>query len=329
MTFFHAVSRNIKRSKTSLSIELSSDEVKALLELLRSRNFESKSIDYTQFAYSGENVQVSVYEKKNRLVVQGKGMDDFIEFSLEPYVTGVLEHTLVAHTESAANSSMATSEEQTPHFGVDESGKGDYFGPLVIAGVYVNAEIAKKLRSLGICDSKLVSTSSKIRSLAKQIRAVHGIQYQIVSVGPERYNELYYKMNNLNRFLAWGHSRVIEELIKLVPDCPRALSDQFANPKVLQQALAVKNIHIQLDQRTKAESDVAVAAASILARERFVNWMDQASEAGGITLPLGASNRVISAAKEIIAKHGEEMLPKVAKMHFKTTQTVLGRKKKD
>jgi ribonuclease HIII len=180
-----------------------------------------------------------------------------------------------------------------------------------------------RLISLGVCDSKLVPSLAKIRSLAAAIKQTKGIEYEVVSVGPERYNELYEHFKNLNSFLAWGHTRVIAGLLEKVPDCPRALSDQFAHEVVLKRALASRKLSIKLEQRTKAESDVAVAAASILARERFVNWMDAASKAGKVELPLGASSRVISAAKKIIEVHGEEMLPKVAKMHFKTTQSVL------
>ncbi len=193
----------------------------------------------------------------------------------------------------------------------------------MLAGVYVDARIAVALKKLGVCDSKTVSTSAKIRKLAEGIRKVPGIQYHLVSVGPERYNELYAQFKNLNSFLAWGHATVIEGLKAKEPSCPTALSDQFANPFVLKKALAAKKLHINLEQRVRAESDVAVAAASILARERFVNWMDAASEAAGIKIPLGASGAVQKAAKEIIAKHGEEMLTKVAKMHFKTTQKIL------
>ena len=183
--------------------------------------------------------------------------------------------------------------------------------------------IGAALRKLGVCDSKLVGSSSRIRSLAEGIRRVPGIRFHLVSIGPERYNQLYPEFKNLNRFLAWGHATVIEGLAAKVPDCPMALSDQFANPFVLKRALAAKKLSIRLEQRVRAESDVAVAAASILARERFVNWMDAAGEAAGMKLPLGASGQVVKAARQLVAVHGEEMLPKVAKMHFKTTQNVL------
>jgi len=118
---------------------------------------------------------------------------------------------------------------------------------------------------------------------------------------------------------------VIEKLCAARPDCPRTLSDQFARPEVLQRALREKGLTIQLDQRTKGESDTAVAAASILARERFVDWMDKTSAASGVKLPLGASDSVVMAARDLIAQHGPDALGKAAKLHFRTTAKVLGK----
>ena len=288
---------------------LTDEQVKSLKKLLIEREYEPKTVAYAQYAFIAPNLNITVYEKKNKLMVQGKKAAEFIEFVLEPEILG----------ESAFEDK---NEEVSPHFGIDESGKGDYFGPLVIAGVYVDEEIAAGLMKIGVCDSKLVSSTAKIRSIAAAIRKTPGIAFQIVSIGPERYNELYASFRNLNNLLAWGHTRVIEGLLEKIPNCPRSLSDQFAHASVLKRALAQKNLSIKLDQRTKAESDVAVAAASILARERFVNWMDETSTAGGVRLPLGASKQVIVAGHDFIKKHGAEMLGKVAKLHFKTTQSV-------
>ncbi len=304
--------------RSSLTVTLTDEQAVKLESLLEAKGWEPKRVPYACYSYKGSCVQVTLYSKNNKLLIQGKGTDEFIEFTLEPYVTGVLPRTEAEVLDEKGDEVLVE-----PHFGIDESGKGDYFGPLVVAGVYVDARIAVALKKLGVCDSKMVSTSAKIRKLAEGIRKVPGIQYHLVSVGPERYNELYAQFKNLNSFLAWGHATVIEGLKAKAPSCPTALSDQFANPFVLKKALAAKKLHINLEQRVRAESDVAVAAASILARERFVNWMDAASEAAGIKIPLGASGAVQKAAKEIIAKHGEEMLPKVAKMHFKTTQKIL------
>jgi ribonuclease HIII len=174
----------------------------------------------------------------------------------------------------------------------------------------------------GIMDSKRISSADKIRKLAAIIRDTPGIAYHILTLPPLRYNELYAEFRNLNRMLAWAHVAVIEKLLLQVPDCPRSLSDQFAKPFVLQKALAGKKLTIALDQRTKAESDIAVAAASILARERFVEWMDKTSAAGGVKLPLGASAGILPAARAVIEKHGKDSLEKVAKLHFKTTAQV-------
>jgi len=174
----------------------------------------------------------------------------------------------------------------------------------------------------GVMDSKRITSAAKISKLADIIRATPGIAYEVVSIGPERYNDMYGSFRNLNRLLAWGHARVIRSLVEKVPDCPRALSDQFARKEVLERELARHEVDLDLQQRTKGESDVAVAAASILARERFVSWIDSSSEKSGVRIPLGAGPHVLEAARELIAKHGEEILPKVAKMHFKTAKEV-------
>lgn len=291
---------------------LTDAQVAALRKLLIERDYEAKTVPYAQYAFVAPNLNITVYEKKNKLMVQGKNAAEFIEFTLEPEILG----------ESMFEKTKEKDEELSPHFGIDESGKGDYFGPLVIAGVYVDEKIASLLLKIGVCDSKLVSSSTRIRSIAAAIRKTPGIAYQLVSIGPEKYNELYASFRNLNNLLAWGHARVIEGLLEKVPTCPRSLSDQFAHASVLKRALAQKRLTIQLDQRTKAESDVAVAAASILARERFVNWMDETSTAAGVKLPLGASKQVVVAGKDFVKKHGADMLGKVAKLHFKTTQNV-------
>ena len=241
--------------RTTFTTMLTGVQAGKLEAILDAKGFERGQVPYARFSFSGPSLLVTVYEKKNKLLVQGKGTDEFVEFILEPQVTGLLS----APEEEAGEVCPA-------HFGIDESGKGDYFGPLVIAGVYADARIGAALRKLGVCDSKLVSTSSRIRSLAEGIRKVPGLRFHLVSIGPERYNQLYPEFKNLNRFLAWGHATVIEGLVGKVPDCPMALSDQFANPFVLKRALAAKKLAIRLEQRTKAESDVAVAAASILAR---------------------------------------------------------------
>jgi len=278
--------------------------------LLIQQGWEFATKPYCLYAASRGKVNVLVYEKGPKVVVQGKDTADFVTHLLEPQVLGLAElgYEEVHHPEM-----------YQPHIGVDESGKGDFFGPLVIAGVYVDTASAHMLREIGAVDSKRISSDQKIEQVAEAIRSVPGLRWEVVQINPERYNALYEKFGNLNRLLAWGHAKVIELLLERVPDCPRALSDQFANPAVLKKALQDKGRQIELIQRTKAESDPAVAAASILARERFVQWLRNTGEELGIALPKGVSAQVKENARKLLETRGESILTEVAKLHFKTS----------
>ncbi len=299
---------------TSHTATLTTAQVAKLREVLEEQAFEFIEKEHTIYAAKKGKLNVSVYQKGPKVLIQGKDTEDFIRFTLEPLVTGEAK---LGYEE------ITDPEHFSPHFGIDESGKGDFYGPLVIAGVYTDAEITRHLIKSGIMDSKKITTPARIRQLAVIIKSTPNIAFDVIALRPEKYNELYASFKNLNRLLAWGHATVIEELARKRPDCPRALSDQFARPDVLQRALKAKNITLQLDQRTKGESDTAVAAASILARERFIDWMDAASKKIGITIPLGASSQVVKTGKELIAKNGPEILGKLAKLHFKTTKEIL------
>jgi ribonuclease HIII len=203
--------------------------------------------------------------------------------------------------------------------GTDESGKGDYFGPLVVAGVYVDGSLIAKLKELKVRDSKKIS-DGVIRELDFKIRSM--CRYSVVVIGPEKYNLLYSRMKNLNRMLAWGHARVIENILLQV-DSPRALSDQFGDEQYIRNALMKLGKKIRLEQRPGAESDLAVAAASILARAEFVNRLERLSQDCGLDLPKGASPLTEEAARKLVEKLGKENLEKYVKLHFKNTNKVL------
>ncbi len=303
-------------ARHSYTRPLTAAQAEKLRQVLEERGWKFEPKEYTLLAARKDKVTVAVYEKGPKILVQGKGLEEFVSFILEPEVLGVAE---LGYEE------VLMPEMFAPHFGVDESGKGDFFGPLVIAGVYTDRDIAHALRAAGVQDSKAITSDARIRALADEIRATPGIAIEVVSMGPERYNDLYVKFKSVNRLLAWGHSRVIESLLEQRPDCPRALSDQFAEEEVLLKALGprAKDSGMIMQQRTKGESDVAVAAASILARERFINWMGEASEKLGITLPRGATT-VKAIAGQVLQARGNDFLKKVAKMHFRTAFEVLG-----
>lgn len=204
------------------------------------------------------------------------------------------------------------------HIGVDESGKGDYFGPLVIAACYVGPEHLAELD--GVKDSKKI-TDPMILKLADTIKRT--CPYAVVAIGPAKYNELYERIQNLNRLLSWGHAQAIENVLAKQP-ADLAISDRFGDSSYIKSLLAKKGLKVKLESVVRAESDIAVAAASILARAEFLHRMRRLAQDFGTDIPKGASQGVIEAGKRFVAKHGAGALGNVAKLHFKTTQSVLG-----
>jgi len=204
--------------------------------------------------------------------------------------------------------------------GSDESGKGDFFGPLVVAAFFMPEGQEGVLRELGVKDSKRIS-DGRARDLAESLKKAYPF-HSVVTIGPEKYNELYDKLRNLNRLLAWGHARAIENILERVP-AGKAVTDQFGDEKFVRNALLKKGREIELVQMPRAEEDAAVAAASILARAEFLTRLHFLSKDVGLELPKGASDQVEAAAVKLVREKGPEILTKVAKTHFKTTVRVL------
>ena len=292
---------------------LTRDQASTLRTLLAESGFQFSPKQYTLFFAQKNNLSVAVYEKGPKILVQGKGVEEFVQFELEPKILGEAK---LGYEE------VHSPEMFEPHFGVDESGKGDFFGPLVVAGVYVDRGIARKLVDAGVQDSKRIGSDARIRALAETIRKSTAGLIETVLIGPERYNELYQKFGNLNKLLGWGHARVIENLLAKKSDCPRALSDQFADARVIEQSLLRHGRKIQIEQRTKAESDIAVAAASILAREAFINWLERRGKELGLRLERGVSANVKEAAKKLVEMNGPQVLRGLAKVHFRTAHEI-------
>ncbi|HCE42515.1 MAG TPA: ribonuclease HIII [Lentisphaeria bacterium] len=269
-----------------------------------------------------DKINIVAYNS-GKLTVQGRGTGEFVTYFLEPEILGEARLGYENILDGKADK-VEREEEFTPHAGVDESGKGDFFGPLVIAAVYVDDDSRGRLLKIGVKDSKKIKNDRKIALLAVQIRKIVGGKFAVISIGLESYNRLYLKIGNLNRLLAWGHARAIENLLDREPACKWALSDKFANEKLILNALMEKGRKIEIRQRTKAESDIAVAAASILARDEFVRKIAELGKDLGIHLPKGAGSIVDEAAARIVEKLGRDRLASVAKMHFKTASKALG-----
>jgi ribonuclease HIII len=231
-------------------------------------------------------------------------------------------HTIEHFYEKSRWAVTKTTEITTvERIGIDESGKGDYFGPLVIAAVFVDAAAQNDLILMNVRDSKKIP-DGRILNMAPDIRTI--CPHSIIAVGPQRYNELYAKIRNLNRLLAWGHAKALETLLETV-SCGHAIADQFGDERLILNALQEKGRTIVLEQRHKAESDLAVAAASVLARAEFLLRLKRLSGEIGTTLPKGVSPAVELAGRMVVKKYGEDRLGSVAKLHFKTTQTILGK----
>ena len=199
---------------------------------------------------------------------------------------------------------------------IDEAGKGDYFGYLVIAAVIVDEKEEQKLKDTGIKDSKMIS-DLQIHKLA---RIVKKMPNSIIRISPEKYNILHIKFKSLNNILAWGHARALENLLeKYKADI--AISDKFAEEKLLKSYLMDKGKKIKLIQKVNAESEIPVAAASILARSEFLRTLRMLGREIGHVLPKGSAH-VKDAAKDILKQHGEDGLKYVAKVHFKITKQI-------
>ena len=214
-----------------------------------------------------------------------------------------------------------------PWIGSDESGKGDYFGPLVACAVWVDERTLALLDTLGVRDSKSLSDAQN-RRLAQDVRLICEDRCAEVVVPPDRYNALYDQFRkegkNLNALLAWGHARAIETVLERAP-ATGAIVDQFADARYIRDRLAARDATKPLTvvQMPRAEANLAVAAASVLARDRFLGWLDHASREYGLKLPKGASDEVEAAARRLVQTRGQDALGRVAKLHFKTTQRVL------
>lgn len=288
-------------------VQLESSLHEKLRKELISQEFELHQPPHTLFQGRKPGVTCTLYTS-GKLVIQGKNAPAFIQFYIEPELLGTFGY---GYEEALLD--------KTPRIGVDEAGKGDFFGPLCIAGVYAGEKEFAELLKIGVKDSKKLSDPA-ILKMAKQIQAT--VPHHIIRLFPEKYNTLYAQFANLNSLLAWGHAAVIETLSQET-GCKTALIDQFSHLPIVENALKRKSLDIHFTKKTKAESDPVVAAASILARAAFLSGLSKLSDQIGFTLPKGASSAVIAAGKKLLAEKGLASFDQVAKKHFKTLDDIL------
>ncbi|MGC6415626.1 MAG: ribonuclease HIII [Bradymonadia bacterium] len=292
---------------SSYTIKIDPNEQAIIRAFFHRHDFEFDDVAHAFWRALGPDVRATFY-RSGKLLLQGKeastwrGLLSDVSSSATPYAAALARHP-----------------KPNPDVwgGTDEAGKGDYFGPLVVAGVAVKRSDLPLLFELGIDDSKALS-DERIKQMDGSIRQL--CEHQVLMIGPEKYNQLYSKIGNLNRLLAWAHAKVIENLIDDAVSRPEwFLIDRFANEGTMNRALSRIKPSLNYDQWPKAESDPAVAAASVLARAAFLRGVGALSRRFDIKLPLGGGAATLSAGRQLLDRHGQSALGQVAKLHFANT----------
>ena len=294
------------------TLKLTDGQLDKLGQALSSRGWPAKEVQYARHAFEGDQVKVVAYES-GKLVVQGKGTEDFVTNVLEPEVTGEF---LLGYEE------VNNPEWFEPHAGLDESGKGDLFGPVVTACVIADGDMVRSWTEAGIRDSKTI-TDGAILKMARQIASTRGVVVKTAFTGMLKYNELYGKFgNNLNKLLAWLHGRALNDALELrKPEW--GLLDQFTKQPLVQKY--VEGTGFDLQMRTKAEEDPVVAAASVIARATWLDQMKKLEKEAGCILPKGSGSQAKEAAVGLFGKFGEGRMGEFCKLHFKTAYEAMGK----
>ena len=303
---------NEPKKKTSYTLKLSSEQMDKLGAVLSNRGWPSRTVPYARHAFDGDGVKVVAYES-GKLVVQGGKTEEFVSTILEPEITGEF---LLGYEE------VNNPEWFEPHAGLDESGKGDLFGPVVSACVVADGEMVRKWMQAGIRDSKTI-TDGAIIKMAKTIRETRGVVVKTAYTGMIKYNELYLKFGeNLNKLLAWLHGRALLDALELRQ--PKwGLLDQFSKQPLVQKY--VKDPTFDLQMRTKAEEDPVVAAASMIARATWLEQMKKLEELAGCSIPKGSGAQAKERAHQLFEKFGEVRMGEFCKLHFKTAYEAMGK----
>lgn len=301
------------KKKTLYTRTLTEAQIKLLGQWLDRRLWAPYNVDYSVFAYKSRDVNVVAY-KSGKLVVQGKGTEDFVTFVLEPEILGVAEF---------GYDEALHPEWYEAHAGLDESGKGDLFGPIVAACVIADGDAVKKWQDADLKESKKVTSDKAVLAMAKKIRDTKNVVVKVSYANMAKYNELYRRFGNLNKMLAWMHAKALEGALQ-ERSVAWGMLDQFTKQPLVQRQIKQDGFKsFELKMQTKAESDPVVAAASIVARATYIFALKKLSKEFGEDLMKGASAKTREQAVAVVKKFGPDRLPDFVKMHFKTAQEAL------
>lgn len=292
-------------------------EIEKISKILIKEGFSVSKADKKLYNYEiivnskSEQIKVLVYFGK-------KGVKTLIQGNAESKIYTTINNLLFG--KSLFDDQKVDELVFEEYIGTDESGKGDYFGPLVVATVYINNRLKIELEKIGVKDSKLFSDNN-IKILELSIKKVIGDNFVIVQINPEKYNQLYESFNNLNKIMGWAHAKAIETLVAKTKS-ENVISDKFGNEKLIKDELKKKNVNVNLYQTAKGERFTAVAAASILARAKVVDWFYLKSKEIGFEIPKGGGETANVVAKRILHQEDKDYLVKMIKFHFKNSQSI-------
>ena len=275
------------------SITLSQPEIDALLTEVSERNLKKVPVtnEYELLRVKDKDIFFVLHNTKKMVFQESKGIDTILDAVLIEEVHDII--------------------------GTDEAGKGEWYGPLVVAGVFLTPDQTIELRKMGVSDSKSLS-SFRIYEIGDYVKA-SGIEREVRVLAPETYNTLYNdfkkEKKNLNDILAWAHTGIIYDwLERLSPEKVKVVIDKFdVGEKATSNRLKkLKKFNVDVTEKLGGESEVAVAAASVLAKFIFEERIKELGSTFGIDLR--------SASPEDVP---EDVLPSVAKLHFKNVQAVI------
>ncbi|MDA0667323.1 MAG: ribonuclease HIII [Planctomycetota bacterium] len=293
---------------------LNPQEGRQLSDALHNASYEFRNLQHAVFQARGEGVVVSLY-KSGKLVVQGKGAEAW--------------HTQYLGAKEAAPSKKASAAQSSGGFppsaasiGSDEAGKGDTFGPLVVAAVAIAEDKAELLQSSKVADSKTID-DQRIRILGPWIR--ENFDFEVRCLMPAEYNQEWQTAgSNVNTLLTQLHFDCLHAL-QSKSGFSNIVVDRFAPSCPVSKRLHAINPNLNVVEVPRAEAHLAVAAASVLAREQFLIGIEELSSAWAMTIPRGSGSPVPPALREFLQMHSAGELSQVAKVHFKNVQSFLAK----
>ena len=295
-------------------LEITSEFIKKINQL-GIRVSDEKEIPYgisLTLIKAEHTCKINIYhtdKKGTKYVIQGK--DSLLKRQLQTVISGPISDEKIHDWKKWSGS--------------DEAGKGDYFGPLVVCAFYCDDYVKKQLVNLNVRDSKTVKSFDALEKMNNVISTKLRGSFEVMILVPEKYNELYERFTQqgkkLNELLAWMHARAIVNLAGR-RKFDGAFLDKFSNMSTISSGLKeLKNIPLRA--ATKGERDIAVAAASIVARYNYLKVLKHLSRKYDIELKSGAGADIIKLGKSFVSKHSAKELGKIGKLHFKTTNEIL------